>query len=299
MPYRDQLIKPTLKKETVHTTHHTGNRLRDHLQGELQYATGYAAGHQFGTWLKGGYNRLFHQPKGALNPQNKNVVNKKMATYTRNQRRRRKRKRGIIKKRIPRSIQPKTKVISMKASKYFQMSASSSPDVETVQGNSFDDVFGAGHTLQPLGYDQWKALYKSAYVLGVKVKLTAHNEAGNSMIVGLTPCGLDQGTSALSNYEHYRETPGTVSRLLSPDVDHCYITSQRSTKRFLSLKNIRDEDDLKIDLVNETPPTKLYWYHVWCQPTDMTTVSACEFVIDVEYIILLTDPIIPSRSVET
>lgn len=209
------------------------------------------------------------------------------------------RRRGRIRKRIPRAIQPKTKVVKLKVCKYFQMSASTGVDALTIQGNSFDDPFGADHTVQPLGYDQWKALYKKAVVLGCKVKITAHNEASNSVMFGITPMSVNQGTTTLSNYEHYKEMPGTVSRILSPDVDHGVLVNKRSTKRHLSFTNIRDEDDLEIVLDTETPPSKLYWFHAWMQPTDLTTTAACEFVADVEYIILLKDPIVPARSTET
>lgn len=212
---------------------------------------------------------------------------------------RKRRRRGMKRNYIPRAIQPKTKLVRLKATKYFQMNSTTVVDKLTIQGNAFDDIFGVDHTLQPLGYDQWKALYKKAIVVGTKVRITAHNEAANSVFFGISAMSPNQGTTSLDNYEHYKEMPGTVSRILSPDMDHGVLTLKRSTKRHLSYRNIRDEDDLEIDLVNETPPSKLYWIHAWCQATDVTTASAVEFVADVEYIILLKDPIVPARSVET
>lgn len=236
----------------------------------------------------------------SVKSENKNPVNSKIAMAKKNYKRKY-RKRKIIKKRIPRALASANKLIKVKVSDYDPFTMTSGALAHNaIQGNSIDDPFIGGGDGQPLGYDQWKALYKSAYVLGCKVKLTCHNSSSTVPIIyGITPMKIPQSTSSLNSYEYYQELPGTVSRLLSPDVDHGILVSKRSTKKFLKRKDITDNEDLKLDLVTETPPTDIYYFHVWAQPVDQTTTGTCDMIKEVEYIVLLTDPVVPSRSVES
>lgn len=239
-------------------------------------------------------------PWKGLYPETKLRLRTKMPAKTKQKRKRNGRK-GKKKPYIPRAITSKKKLIRCKASNYMNMSsASGNLYMVPIQGNSCDDPFMSSGTGQPLGYDQWKSLYKSAYVVGSKIKMTVHNGHTGSLIVGLTPMNIPQATSQLGSYEYYRELPGTKSRLLSPDMDHTVLVHKVGTKKHLAIKNMTDEDDLKVDLVNETPPSKIFYWHLWTQPTDQaTTTSNVEVVVDVEYLILLTDPIVPGRSIET
>lgn len=222
-------------------------------------------------------------------------------TRTKYRRRRNRRRRGIVKRRIPRALTTKTKIIRCKASNYVPISmATGAMSMVPIQGNSCDDPFTSGGNGQPLGFDQWKALYRSAYIIGSKVTVTYHNTGSNSVMCGINKMDVPQGTTSLASYEYYKELPGTKSRLVSPDVDHTRFSMSASTKRHLSAKNIKDEEDLKMNLITETQPTRIFYYHVWFQPTDQAaTINGTEAVIDVDYIVLLTDPIIPSRSTET
>lgn len=210
-------------------------------------------------------------------------------------------KRGKKKKRIPRTLQPRTKLIRVKASNYIPLNCTSgSLSYSAIQGNSCDDPYVGSGTGQPLGYDQWKTLYQGAYVLSSKVSYTVHNTSSECIVFGITPMNGPQGFSPLASYEHYREVSGTRSRILSPDVDHGYLSGATSTKKQLHRKNITDEDDLKLNLVTETQPTDMYYWNVWVQPIDQaSTVNGIECIVDVEYIVLLTDPIIPTRSTES
>lgn len=242
------------------------------------------------------------QRNKTLNQNSINTIQEMVGTRKKYYRRRKKNKRrGRRRKYIPRAITSKTKLIRCKASNYITFNGTSGAMyMVPIQGNSCDDPFMANGTGQPLGYDQWKALYKSAYIIGSKVKFTVHNGSAYSVIMGLTPMNIPQGTTSLANYEYYRELPATRSRLLSPDMDHGVLVSGVGTKKHLAIKNLTDEDDLKVDLVNETAPTKQFYWHVWCQVSDQsTTTTGVEGIVDVEYLVLLTDPIVPARSVES
>ena len=263
-------------------------------------------GHQNVNLKRSHINSLFVEPKSkrfkypGTEPITVKTGNWRTSMPTKYKRRRRRRRRGVIRKRIPRAITSKQKVISCKASKYLNNTCTTGNlSMHKVNGMNVADPFVGSASVQPLGYDQWTALYDKAYVLGCKVKLTVHNGSANSVVYGITAMKQDQGSTALSDYEYYREVSGTKSRLLSPDVDHGYISQQRSTKKHLAIKNLIDED-YEIDLSSESGPSNPYYFHCWCQPADKaTTVTDIEFIIDVEYIILLRDAIVPSRSAHT
>lgn len=216
-------------------------------------------------------------------------------------RRFRRRPRRRLRKKIPRSLAPSSKVIKCQVVESFAPTyTSGNLTLYTVQGNSIDDPFGGQSGNQPLGYDQWKALYKKAKVLGCKVYYTVHNGSSGAMVCGITPMPKNQSYTPLANFEHYVECPGTKHKVFSPDVDKGTIVSKRSTKRMLKLKDIKDEHNVEINLVDETAPTDLYWFHVWSQPFDQTTaLTGVQILLKVEYIVLLYDYIVPARSSET
>lgn len=226
----------------------------------------------------------------------KNIGTKQMVKKTYRKKSRKNRK--IIKKRIPRAIAPATKLIKCKMSDYLAFTCTSGAiDVKTVNGTNIVDPYGTSSAQQPLGYDQWKTLYRTAYVLGCKVKLTVWNNDTTACVFGVTVMDKNQGTTALTNYEYYREVPKTRSRLLSPDVDHGYIVNQTSTKKALNVRNITDNDTLRTNLQSDTAPSETYYIHAWCQPINQAaTMSSVPCVLDVEYLVLLTNPIIPARS---
>lgn len=209
------------------------------------------------------------------------------------------RKRAII----PRTLQPRTKVVKMKAVEYINHTHTSGAlSATSIQFNSFDDIWGGASTQQPLGYDQYKALYKKAVVLSSKVVCQIHNNTSTAVMIGLTALPPNQ-TTGLDSYEYYMEAPNTKSKLLSPDVDRATLSSQMSTKKLWSIKNIKDnKTELEIDLVNETPPTNSGKWQIWSQPQDQTTTTtgtAVQWTCTVSYIVLLYDPIIPARSTDT
>lgn len=190
-------------------------------------------------------------------------------------------------------------MIKCRAVEYINAVSAGALGITPIQLNSCDDPFTSVGAGQPLGYDQWKALYKSAFVVASKVTVRAHNNGSVAVIIGLTPTKVPQGTTALTSYEHYMENPSTKSRILSQDLDHTVFSHAVSVKRFLSLSKIRDDDNSRIDLVNETPPTRTAYWHLWAQALDATGTIDVDIVAQVDYTIVLTDPIIPSRSVET
>lgn len=234
---------------------------------------------------------------------NKNIGDNKVMVKQRTYRKRttkskKSKRRGLIRRQIPRSIAPANKVIRCKFSDYQSITCTSGALSRiAIRANDITDPLEGFSLQQPLGYDQWKALYRTAYVIGVKVKFSVWNNSSTALMYGITMCDKNQGSTSLANYEYYKEVPHNVARLLSPDVDHGYLINKASTKKMLHLKNIKDNDGIRINLQSDTAPTETYYAHCWIQPVDQTTtLTAVQSVIDLEYIVLLTNPIIPARS---
>lgn len=228
---------------------------------------------------------------------NYNMPTKRM-TRLRKRRNNRKRK-GIVKKYIPRAITSQNKFIKCKVSDYQTLTCTSGALASTmVDCASIVDPFGGFGSGQPLGYDQWGSLYHTAFVVGTKIKVSLWNNQSTALAYGINIMSKDQGYTALTDYEHYRELPKCISRILSPDVDHGYLVNKVSTKKHLGLKDIKDNDTLRNNIADGVTPSEHFYAHIWAQPLDKTTtLTAVQAIIDVEYIILLTNPVVPARSV--
>lgn len=199
------------------------------------------------------------------------------------------------------TLMPRTKLIRLNVVDQITHSTHTSGtiDVSVIQLNSCLDPMMTKGTGQPLGFDQWRALYEFGYVVGASITITAHNAETISMMVGVTPMNIAQGTTGLSNFEHYMELPGTKKMLLSPDVDHGVLQSRVSLKKWLRIKDFRDTNEYRMNLNTPSEPSKPVYWHLWTGPTNQTTTASTgvELVVQVSYIVLLTSPVVPSRSV--
>lgn len=241
---------------------------------------------------------------GPLIGSKKNIGNKYMPRkYTK---KRSNKKKGVIRRRRIPTLTPKTKIVKVRDTIYLNHTGTTTLYLDNIQLNSCIDPFCDGSNKQPLGYDQWAALYKKAYVVGSKVIARVHNNGSSAVAVGICPMPESQSTTALSaggtqgyQYCSYADFRGNKQRILSPDVDHCVLVHKVSTKRFLGIKDIRDDDNSQISLAAETDATRKAYWHLYSQSLDGTTAYDVDFVVTVEYIVLLTDPVIPSVSTAT
>lgn len=167
-----------------------------------------------------------------------------------------------------------------------------------LQINSVLDPFQGAGSEQPLGFDQWRALYEYAYVIGAKATIEFHNADSFAYVVGITPCHVAQGTTSLANYEYYKELPGTRSIVLSPDVDKAVLQSKISIKRWFNVKDLRDTNEYRMNLNTPSEPSKIAYWHLWSQPMDQTSTdtTGVQMVMTIEYLVLLTSPVVPARS---
>lgn len=218
----------------------------------------------------------------------------------RRRKQRRRFRRGMVKRRIPRSIAPSQKIIRMRATRYFNLTVASTTALEqTASINDITDPWGGSGSGQPLYYDQVSALYKTAIVIGAKVRGKFYNHSTAAMVVGISLKPF-QNTTTINSYEHFQEMVPTRSRILSPDVDHGNLSLGTSVKKYFKVNNVRDEENLSCDLATESGPSWSSNFSIWVQRLDQAvTSSQVQATVTVEYIVLLRDRIIPDRSVET
>lgn len=258
------------------------------------------AAHNLWRWNRGETRYINPAPPAVATSTSARMA-KRGRSYTRTQTRRKRRgRRGLIRRRIPRALVPREKTVRLRAVSVFD-STSTSGVLAMVPVNLFDitDPFAGSAANQPLGYDQLKTLWNKAFVMGVKVSIRAHNESTVGIAFGITPMPESQGSTALTTFPHYAELAATKFRILSPEVDHGILVHTINLGKFVGVKKPRYEDAFHVDLDNETSPTRTAYYHIWTQPIDRLATANVELIITVEYLVRLFDPIVPARSTDS
>lgn len=162
--------------------------------------------------------------------------------------------------------------------------------------NDAKDPLGpSSATQQPLGFDQYEALYNKYCVIGWKVKVEAVTvDNSNALYVGFTPT---TASTALTSYSHYKECPGTVSRILSPDIDKAVFSTKGSVKKqMLRRGKILTDDTLYADVT--ASPTRILYGHIWSHVMDATDPANTKIVVTLEQLVVFFDPKIPARSTQ-
>lgn len=154
--------------------------------------------------------------------------------------------------------------------------------------NIYDpDVTGTGH--QPMGHDQWTALFNHYVVLGSKitVKFCDADASTTPTHVGLY---LSDGKtlSYTTGYEFIEARKGTY-RLMVPNEGRRHIMSNKfSAKKFYNVKDVKDNLN-RLGAASGASPTEQAYYHIWIQTLDATTQSI-RCVVEIDYIVLFSEP---------
>jgi len=150
---------------------------------------------------------------------------------------------------------------------------------------------GIGH--QPMGYDNWAAVYNHAAVIGSKIKATfSPVNAGTA----LSAFGIrldDDGTSASINVTDYIESGKSVYSI-QPDsytIAHPRtLYSYFSAKKWFGIKDVRDNMTRIGSAVNANP-SELCNYILWVGPPDGSSdLGAWYITVTIEYIVLFSEP---------
>lgn len=163
--------------------------------------------------------------------------------------------------------------------------------------SAFDPAGTLSATQQPLGMDQYEALYNKYCVVGWKITVEAALlENSYPCVVGFTPT---TNSTTLTSANHYRELPGTVSRLATPDVDKLYFKAKGSVKKWIVPKGGKllstDEGSAAIG----SNPARMLYGHFFIQCLDSAQdAGVARLIVKQEQIVVFYDRKNPSRSTQ-
>ncbi len=177
--------------------------------------------------------------------------------------------------------------------KYFfflNSSAASRPVVRVFRGNDlFDpDQTGVGH--QPMGFDQYMALYRKFRVLRSRATVTCFSQgtgATSQYIVGIVPL---QSTTAKS-ISDYLETDRCLYRplgIIGAGNGVTISTDWMDTR--VMFADVAGEDDDLSGTNAASPADVWYWHHFADSHDESTTVSVTHHIV-LEYDAVFSDPV--------
>lgn len=203
-----------------------------------------------------------------------------------------------ISRRIP-TLWPATQLVKFKVASRGSMSGAAGViDTEIIKANSLNDPLSAiGANELPLGLDQYATMYSKYCIVASRMIFDCHAmTATGGIIVGAC---VAKDASTLSESAHYRERPGTVVRYLTSDADKTRLVLSYRGKRFEKIKNWRMSENYHAAFdADPSDPTTVRYYQIFLQDlySGGGETATIDYMVQVEYVCLLFEPIIPTRS---
>lgn len=215
----------------------------------------------------------------------------------------RKKKKRIM-KRIPLGF-PQSHVVRMKYVERVTLNPDNVVYFDQYQfrANDLRDPNFTGIGRQPRSFDQWMTAYNHFTVIGAKIKVTPVRTAGinvtNNMVWGIALTASSNDVSGLisgGTYEDLLETRmigtsrfrhgGTVYNL-NKSSDTC--TLKFSAKKFFRKKAIVGDSLYRGD--TGSSPSEIAFFTIWgCPPDGSSDSDSQQFLVEIEYIAVLTEP---------
>lgn len=168
-----------------------------------------------------------------------------------------------------RASQPGKIVRVFKTVKYIALNpgAAGAIDARTMVPNSVFDPTGGEGIEQPLGFDETANQYNKYSVVRARYYFEATSaDATNPVMLGAR-ASADSAT--LTSYQHYKELPGTVSRIMTPEQDKVTFGLTIGIAKIFGNKLTLTDDRYTADVGANC--TNSVYAHVFAQPVDGTT----------------------------
>lgn len=197
--------------------------------------------------------------------------------------------RRLLSRAVP-SGMPTQKVAKLRYSENVLITSSTGILTETLfRANSIFDPnqSGAGH--QPMGHDQWAALFNHYVVLGSKIRVSVVNNDTTKEPANVGVYLSDGKTLSYTQANEYIEARKGQYRTIDPSNTRTIIINNKfSAKRFFNVKDVKDNIDRLGGTMGSNPGDDAY-YHVWYQVmTGNSDSIRLQIVID--YIVLFSEP---------
>lgn len=163
------------------------------------------------------------------------------------------------------------------------------------KANSLNDPSGTASAQLPLTLDTWAGMYSKYTIVGSKLVLKIHNLTSTGAIqVGA--CLKDDATT-LSDVNYYKETGYAKTRMLTPDIDRTTFVVKYKGKKHDKVARWEDDDEYQGALsTSPGDPSSIRYYHLFLQDISGGNDATLEYVAEMDFYVLLSDPIIPTRS---
>lgn len=204
--------------------------------------------------------------------------------------RRRRRGRRAYRRRMPLSnTVPRTKLVKFKVlTRGYITGVSGAIGVALFQANGLSDPTQSASANLPLGLDQWAGFYDRYTVVGSHCYIQMHQTT--DLGAAHLTLNVREDINTLSSTEHYAESPNTVQKIMSSDVDRDSLKLGWSLKRHQRIKNVLDAEDYE-GVLSTTPgdPTRNSYFHFAVQDVSGNQSVTIEYVATVSYVVLLHD----------
>ena len=218
-------------------------------------------------------------------------------------RRRRRRRRSP---RISRALFGKSKLVRFKYAYPGQLGVASTAGpyhTHVFRANSlFDPLHFAGTNVtgyQPRGFDQITPLFERYAVLGSRCSITFMPRSGShSGVVFYLKTTLDPSYSTLLNVTDALESRMVSTCRYSEGQGSRGLTISRnfSAKKFFDVQSVRDNNQLSA-LCTQDPAEPAYFkFSAAATHASMSNLEACDYILQISYIALFTNPINPDQS---
>lgn len=186
----------------------------------------------------------------------------------------------------------KQNIVSMRYSDAFQLTSTGGIINEYIfRANSIHDpnFTGVGH--QPMGHDQMATLYTKYIVLGSKITVQVHgiNTGTEGIMTGLFLSKNSNPTSTYTVYTEFSEAKRGTTKYVVSDPSVNTMTNTYSAKKFHQITDIKDN---KARLGNNfgANPLDGAFYAFWCQSADISTTTQVRVIVNIDYIVLCSEP---------
>lgn len=153
-------------------------------------------------------------------------------------------------------------------------------------GSCFDPRHATGGH-QPMGWDQWTALFNHYCVVGSKIEATFSPTTDVPMVCGVY---LSADASApYTTWTNYIEAKKGTYRVIT-DSDKTVKTSGKySAKKFFNLSDVKDNIS-RIGARIDSNPVDDAYFLTWCQAQDVSSSVTANMLIKIQYIVDFGEP---------
>ncbi len=142
---------------------------------------------------------------------------------------------------------------------------------------------------QPLGFDEYSALYDHSTVLSSKITIDALAGGDLSTDACMVGCYINDDLTPVVTYSTIMEQGGCVSKILSPLDAQGVVTLRKSfdTKRYFGVKDVQDNE--KLQASSDGNATELAFFTVFAQGASSAQPASILLNVMIEYTALWTE----------